>query len=89
MNPDCEYCGFKDGANVDHKCTVEGMQRKIEYLYCEMREQVAKARACAIEECAEIAESFTNKAFKVVSHDYEKFHNQKIAEAIRNKLEKE
>ena len=32
MNPDCEYCGFKDGRSIEHSCEPKGMKEVIESL---------------------------------------------------------
>ena len=37
MNPDCPYCGLKDGLNIEHTCDPKAMKRMLDNLYREIR----------------------------------------------------
>jgi hypothetical protein len=37
MNPDCPYCGLKDGANIEHTCDPKAMKLMLDNLYREIR----------------------------------------------------
>ena len=33
MNPDCQYCGLKDGGSIDHECESSALKNVINNLY--------------------------------------------------------
>lgn len=43
MNPDCRYCGFKDGANIEHECLGEKPKMIIDRIVEDYHKEWARA----------------------------------------------